>query len=296
MYGRSCSNHNCLKTRFNATYDNGWIEGYDDTEPDIYKTGELLRRAPYLAVSYPEKGTPRNVIVAYSPFSPEFSFLNQGREPSAETFIYLNIRGHLAHPEKSSLFARTSRPQIPAHVESPKPRGSLEQNTDSLPDNSPLDTQNIESDQDSDSDKVGDAAEAKSHEHPVPVESRKETQPPKAPEKPPEGNSAEETGSTAATEVSATTQELSVEHFDVNVFFRDVFKMPFDVLSAVNGAKENTNVFYLMCPGQDTTVQAEREVILEFLKKNESVIYSSRLEEDWERFVRTLSQGVVLVS
>lgn len=236
------------------------------------------------------------MIVAYSPFSPELSFLNQGPEPSAETFIYLNIRGHLAHPEKSSLFARTSRPQIPAHVESPKPRSSLEQNTDSLPDDSPLDTQNIESDQDSDSDKVGDTAEAKSHEHPVPVELRKETQPPKAPEKPPEGNSAEEACSTAATEVSATTQELSVEHFDVNVFFRDVFKMPFDVLSAVNGAKENTNVFYLMCPGQDTTVQAEREVILEFLKKNESVIYSNRLEEDWERFVRTLSQGVVLVS
>lgn len=253
-------------------------------------------------MSYPDAGTPRNVIVAYSPFSPEFNFLHRGHEPSAETFLYLNIRNPLVRPETPSLFAGTSRLRIPSHVEPPepsKPRDSPTKSASSLPDDNAPDMQNAEPDQDKDSGEVGDpgdmAQKAKSHEHPVSEELRQETQPPETLEKPPEKSSAEQARSAAATEMPAKTHESSVDDFDLNVFFRDVFKMPFDALSAVNGARENINVFYLMCPEDDTTVQAERQVIVEFLKKNESVIYSNRLEEDWERFVRTLNQGVVLV-
>lgn len=104
------------------------------------------------------------------------------------------------------------------------------------------------------------------------------------------------TGLTPGAELPAKTHELSVENFDVDTFFKDVFKMSFDILSTTNGVKAGSEVFYLMCPTQEPTVQDERGVVVEFLKKNRAVIFSNRLEEDWERFVRTINRGVVLVS
>lgn len=104
------------------------------------------------------------------------------------------------------------------------------------------------------------------------------------------------TASTPGTELPAKLYELSVENFDVDDFFRNVFKMSFDILSATNGGRAGPEVFYLMCPTQDKAVEAECGVVIEFLKKNKAVIFSNRLEEDWERFVRSINRGVVLVS
>lgn len=91
-------------------------------------------------------------------------------------------------------------------------------------------------------------------------------------------------------------QQLSVANFDVDDYFRNVFKMTFDVLATNNGVeKGRVKVFYLMCPPENKLAQDECGIIVEFLKKHEAVIFSSRLEEDWERFVRTINRGIVLV-
>lgn len=100
---------------------------------------------------------------------------------------------------------------------------------------------------------------------------------------------------TAQSLVPRKLQELSVENFDMDVFFENVFKMTFDVLAANNGPEKGfSQVFYLMCPPEDA-VQKECEVLIEFLKKHRAVIFSNRLEEDWERFARTINRGVVVV-
>lgn len=91
-------------------------------------------------------------------------------------------------------------------------------------------------------------------------------------------------------------QQLSVANFDVDDYFSSVFKITFDVFATNNGVeKGRAQVFYLMCPPENTLAQDECGIIVEFLKKHEAVIFSSRLEEDWERFVRTINRGVVLV-
>lgn len=329
LIARFFSNCHSLQSTSNTTYDNGWVEGYDDTEPNIYRTGELLRRGPYVAVAYPEPGTPRNVIIAYSPFSPEFGYLHRGNEPSAQTFLYLNLRNPMSRPANSSFFAKISQSQIPVHVDKPErpntlklpgtpnPCDSPKQSARPLSDKPPLNEQaaegtkktqgkqdmhDIKVSQDKDSEEHGDTIMAESPDPPVLQESQKEPQIAEASEQPPDqslrqlpGQSIEEESAVAPSTAVSMANEISVEDFNVNNFFRDVFKMPFETLSSINGSRASVNVFYVMCPGEDTTVQAEREVLLEFLKKNESVIYSNRLEEDWERFVRTLNKGIVLV-
>ena len=100
---------------------------------------------------------------------------------------------------------------------------------------------------------------------------------------------------TAQNLVPQEPQELSVENFDMDVFFKNVFKMTFDVLAANNGPEKGfSQVFYLMCPPEDA-VQKECEVLIEFLKKHRAVIFSNRLDEDRERFARTINRGVVVV-
>lgn len=273
-----------------------------------------------MAVSYPRPNTPRNLIIAYSPFSPEFSYLNKGPGPSSQTFLHLNLRNPMSRPEKSSVFAKISQSQIPVHVEqpeqserpnTPKPHDSPRQSASAVSEEPAIDAKDkqdaqeirdTKDKQDKHPDELGDSIITVSHEPAVLQESQKQPQPAKAFEQPseqPSGqpldqNNEEDIDMPTFTEVSATN-EISVEDFDVNNFFRDVFKMPFDTLSSINGSRGNIKIFYLMCPEEDTTVQAEREVLVEFLKKNESVIFSNRLEEDWDRFVRTLNQGVVLV-
>lgn len=96
--------------------------------------------------------------------------------------------------------------------------------------------------------------------------------------------------------VQEKAQQLSVGNFDVDDYFRDVFKMTFDMLATNNGVeKGRAQVFYLMCPPDNASAQDECGIMIEFLKKHKAVIFSSRLEEDWERFVRTINRGGVLV-
>lgn len=102
---------------------------------------------------------------------------------------------------------------------------------------------------------------------------------------------------TTETPVQESQAPLSVENFDVDVFFRDVFKMTFDTLATIDGMeKGKAQVFYLMCPPEDASIQDECGVLIEFLKRHRGVVFSNRfVEEDWERFVRTVNQGVVVV-
>lgn len=99
------------------------------------------------------------------------------------------------------------------------------------------------------------------------------------------------------TPVEESQAPLFVENFDVDVFFRDVLKMTFDTLATIDGMeKGRAQVFYLMCPPEDASIQDECGVLIEFLKKHGGVVFSNRfVEEDWERFVRTINQGVVVV-
>ena len=259
-------------------------------------------------------------MVASSPFSPDFDFLRDDNTSSQETSIYLTARSPLARLNSSSLFERVSRPRIPTATQEPatplthsfpappehrvrekRPQPTHpDQSPPLLPaDDSSLDTQDFDAGQNYVHNQGETKEQAMSHEQLLSDkgEPLKSAQLLEAPAKQLEQDEYTGiTGLTLGAELPVKAHGLSVENFDVNIFFKDVFKMSFDILSTTNGAKAGSEVFYLMCPTQEPTIQDECGVVIEFLKKNRAVIFSNRLEEDWERFVRTIHRGVVLVS
>ncbi|OJJ43234.1 hypothetical protein ASPZODRAFT_136444 [Penicilliopsis zonata CBS 506.65] len=68
---------------------------------------------------------------------------------------------------------------------------------------------------------------------------------------------------------------------------------------ATIGAPEKAvlaNVFYVLYPIEDEKVDAEYKALVQFLKSHKAVVFSSRIDEDWEKFALTVPiyQGVVL--
>ncbi|RHZ72359.1 hypothetical protein CDV55_106049 [Aspergillus turcosus] len=111
----------CENTTYNQKYSNGWIEGFDDTEPSIYRIGEELRRNELVAILYPDPdSTTENVLLAYSPKSSDFEFLNAGRaEFRSPADVFLNVAVRSPLREFDTITARRERKRL--HAESHKP-------------------------------------------------------------------------------------------------------------------------------------------------------------------------------
>lgn len=106
---------------YNHKYSNGWIEGFDDTEPSIYRIGEELRRNELVAILYPDPdSTTDNVLLAYSPKSSDFEFLNADRaEFRSPADVFLNVAVRSPLREFDTITARRERKRL--HAESHKP-------------------------------------------------------------------------------------------------------------------------------------------------------------------------------
>jgi hypothetical protein len=84
----------------------------------------------------------------------------------------------------------------------------------------------------------------------------------------------------------------SAVEIDLDLFFREQFRITFDELATVQG-KGVAGMTFLMFP-----VDAHEELTLlsEYLRRHQVVIFSNRFSEDWERFVKVVKEGIVLVS
>ncbi|EAW08490.1 putative Chromo domain protein Chp1p [Aspergillus clavatus NRRL 1] len=83
----------CASVPSNQKYSTGWIEGFDDTEPSIYKIGEELCRNQLVAILYPAHRK-QNTILAYSPGS-DFAFLDGKMRTPAGVFLHVAVRNEL---------------------------------------------------------------------------------------------------------------------------------------------------------------------------------------------------------
>lgn len=76
----------------NEIYCNGWIEGFDDTEPLVHAIGENLREEGRMAICY--LGDDSQVLLAYSPESP-VSDLFGDCGCDGTTFLAITLRSAL---------------------------------------------------------------------------------------------------------------------------------------------------------------------------------------------------------
>lgn len=83
---------------------------------------------------------------------------------------------------------------------------------------------------------------------------------------------------------------------DIAKVFQEHFEFTYNELAEVNISSKtdrHAHAFYLQFPDH---AQAEFELMVLFLRKNKAVSYSSRNEDDWEKFTRTVQNGTVIVS
>ncbi|EEH43475.2 uncharacterized protein PADG_08400 [Paracoccidioides brasiliensis Pb18] len=80
---------------------------------------------------------------------------------------------------------------------------------------------------------------------------------------------------------------------DIKSIFRERFGITYDELSIVNTShkKRTARSFYLHFPDE---VEDEFQLLLHFLKQHDMVVFSNRIEGDWEKFVKTATTGTVL--
>jgi hypothetical protein len=97
--------------------------------------------------------------------------------------------------------------------------------------------------------------------------------------------------SDAKTAASPDGGQSAVE-IDLNLIFREQFRITFDELATVQG-KGIAGMAFLMFP---VDAQGELMLLSELFRRHQVVIFSNRLSEDWERFVKVVKEGIVLVS
>lgn len=86
---------------------------------------------------------------------------------------------------------------------------------------------------------------------------------------------------------------------DIDAMFKHQFGVTFNELATVQGANgpKHVQIFYLMFPLGDEKIEEEYQVVTEFLRHcgDDPVICSNRQQGDWKKFIKSRSDGVVLV-
>ncbi|KAL4949659.1 hypothetical protein BDW69DRAFT_173898 [Aspergillus filifer] len=116
----------------NRKITNGWIEGFDDTEPDIRRAAEVLWQRDQVAIA---RINNYEVLLAYPPRSPAFSFLDDDPYKVEQGYLNLTLRGALRSMKRlrtaENAEANYYQPAIVSGVESghPEPAGVNGSNT-----------------------------------------------------------------------------------------------------------------------------------------------------------------------
>ncbi|OGM45684.1 Chromo domain protein Chp1p [Aspergillus bombycis] len=86
--------NNLCKNTPNEKFWNGWVEGFDSSEPDIYRFGKELSQRNLVAICIPEiQG--HDVLLAYPPDSEDFGFLDGDFRGPRDIFLHTAVRSPL---------------------------------------------------------------------------------------------------------------------------------------------------------------------------------------------------------
>jgi chromo domain-containing protein 1 len=88
---------------------------------------------------------------------------------------------------------------------------------------------------------------------------------------------------------------------DLDELLYSKFGISFKKLATISNTDkpQRAEMFFVWFPGDSELVRNEKELILAFLRKHTSLLFSNSVDVDWERFVamvkKNTMQGVVLV-
>ncbi|KAL4889947.1 hypothetical protein BDV59DRAFT_100581 [Aspergillus ambiguus] len=279
---------------------NGWVEGFDNSEPKIYKFAQELKQKNLVAI-FPPTNEHQDVYIAYPTYTRDFGFLGHSNMEPQDVFLRVAVKSSAGFSGPSRFEIApfrsqpTNRPSVsssrPAHyanVIQPLENRVSDTTTPSVVDSSPKPPRTVRTDR---------------QEH---------MQPPKAPTstnvpsiqsemdtaslgEPMDISRGNERRATASAQSVKTPKELFVSSADLNKIFWERFGITFKMLASIGKPKPGSGgCFYIWAPKGNQAVEEEYELLHRFLKLNNAAIYSNRIEEDWERFLH-VQNGVILL-
>ncbi|KAL4960303.1 putative Chromo domain protein Chp1p [Aspergillus stella-maris] len=310
----------------NNKISNGWIEGFDDNEPDIRRAAEVLWQRDQVAIA---RINSHEVLLAYPPRSPVFSFLDDDPYKVEQGYLNLTLRGALRSIKRlrtaENAEANYYQPAIVSAVESGHPEPAGVNTAD------PLRGFNVaqeSAEQFSASTSTLDHPDTAVHATSSFVDSPKtlfasdesivhRTSPPStdlmdvdnAPSQRPTNKDVLHQKKVLAADTmdldkppTQTSTPVDVgpkpdtvldldEHFAIKLGFT------FEKLSSINTPDKprRAELFYVWFPED---FKGERELVMMFLKKHTPALYSNSVDSDWDRFTFTVNksmmQGAVL--
>ncbi|PYH49932.1 putative Chromo domain protein Chp1p [Aspergillus saccharolyticus JOP 1030-1] len=286
-----------------TAFDVGWIEGYEDTLPDIRNMSHELKRENTVAIYNFEKAA--LAFLAYPSDSLDFRYLSNIRKDLPETYIHIHVRESL---DSIGQLYYSAGPQNSFTRNSKNERGERIQRMNTF-ENMP--TSEVYDDTRKEHTRPAQAANStaetaprqpKSPKYPahetivktpsLPTPFQEVNTHPLLPE--PAASEAMDIDLEESPTTSAQKPLASDGQVDLKAIFKTQFGVNFETLVKVNAGSKTqlAKALYLMFP-EDPEYAKEFQLLAEFLKKYNPVVYSSQYEGDWEKFARTVSAGVV---
>ncbi|KAI9372168.1 hypothetical protein BJX61DRAFT_459966 [Aspergillus egyptiacus] len=290
--------------RTNYEYSNGWIEGYNDTEPNIRKAAETLWQGDLAAIAVLNKTN--HVLLAYPPSSPSFKFLHSDHRETEKGYLHLILRGSLGSGNRLKSKSRNIHFDL-SEVGNTAKSGHIntERETDTssvrllgqvhvaqemvkqLPAASPrfdyfdpaTSTSSLVQ-----GEAIGQVPE-KTDNSILPENDHLFTEPMDLDVQPNQIPKPANTG--AGTDADA----------DLDTYFRTHYGITFEALTAPPGTDKSQRVdmFYIWFPEDSEEVREEADNMRKFLRrqKHSTILFSTRVEEDWERFLMACRKGIM---
>ncbi|KAL2852511.1 hypothetical protein BJY01DRAFT_91909 [Aspergillus pseudoustus] len=285
----------CDRSR-NIKHANGWIEGFDDTEPKIHMIAETLQQDNLLTIAQ-INNRDGDVLLAYLPRSTVFGFLDATPGRPGQGYLRLALRSYLGPLDGLNRRPTINRQQMTSpginsqsgYFKSMKVNRSVSAKQSDKPN---VAQENTNLALNSPTLQIQHSATLL----PSPVVNK-----PGAHKLTP----LEPRGTENIDQLMSEPMNLSIKDAQVpspghaqapssaEVSWDDEFSKRFDITfddlatlgAAVKGQK--ADMFYVWFPDNSEMVRRERDAIESFLKPHTGLLYSNRVEGDWEKFVAT---------
>ncbi|CAG8161091.1 unnamed protein product [Penicillium nalgiovense] len=275
----------CESGTENSVRSTGWVEGFSDTNENLFHLAEDLRKDDLVAIHYPEeqsKGPAPVVWLAWSRGSQEFNFPQHDEVPPGIP-LFVAVRTMLAPVEDLA----ASRPSQPSE----RPHSLLPDTSLSLRVEPPSAGDGIGS---------GSSARLSNFHHDTRIsgslQSRGTVAPAPAQILPP-ANELKDNSICAnpqlqdnlATQVAQAAAQALDEYMKAH-------KISVEELATIEegGKLPKTHMFYLHFPRGNKEVEMDLQLLQELLKYHDKIIFTSDSPEGWAKFVHSSRQGVAI--
>ncbi|KAL2812122.1 hypothetical protein BJX63DRAFT_397631 [Aspergillus granulosus] len=287
----------CRRQPRNIKYSNGWVEGFDDTEPRIRTVADILQQNSLLAIAQ-INNREDDALLAYLPRSAVFGFLDDTPSRPGRGYLRLALRSYLGPLDRLNRHLTINHQQL-TNPGIRSQTGSLE----SIKTNRPITAKQ--------SDKRSAAQENPRQLSPNPLTFDVQHSTVSRPS-PVSKKTVAHRLTQPTSPITEDSDQLMVESMDLSITsaqapafghdeapphagtswddeFLKRFEITFDDLATLGAAVkgQKADMFYVWFPDNSEMVGRERNAIESFLKLHTGLLYSNSVKGDWEKFVAT---------